>query len=82
MAEAVKVIVRCRPLNEREERLQCDVVVAIDTDIMQVQLKKPKNDGPPKLFTFDGVYNVSDTTHQIYDDICFPLVSNVLEGIQ
>ena len=80
MAESVKVIVRCRPVNEREERLQCDVVVSIDTDIMQIQLTKPKSDGPPKLFTFDGVYNMADTTQHIYDDICFPLVANVLEG--
>ena len=26
MAEAVKVIVRCRPINEREERLKCEVM--------------------------------------------------------
>ena len=83
MAEAVKVIIRCRPLNERETRLQCEVVVTMDTKIGQVQLKKPQSDqkvAPHKAFTFDGVYYTSDTTQTIYDDICFPLVSGVLEG--
>ena len=82
--EAVKVIVRCRPINEREQYLQCDVVVSMDTKIMQAQLVKPKADlkiTPPKLFTFDGVYGMEDTTQKIYEDICFPLVSSVLEGI-
>ena len=81
--EAVKVIVRCRPVNEREQHLQCDVVVSMDTKIMQAQLVKPKADPkitPPKLFTFDGVYGMEDTTQKIYEDICFPLVSSVLEG--
>ena len=32
------------------------------------------------MFTFDGVYYVHDTTQQIYEDICFPLVEGVLEG--
>lgn len=83
MAEAVKVIVRCRPLNAREESLQCDVVVSMDPQITQVRLKKPKADpkvAPDKAFTFDGVYDMNETTEKIYNDICFPLVSGVLEG--
>ena len=48
----------------------------MDTKIMQAQLVKPKADPkitPPKLFTFDGVYGMEDTTQKIYEDICFPL---------
>ena len=52
----------------------------MDPDIVQVQLLKPKANVPPKLFTFDGVYYVKDTTQKIYEDICFSLVSGVLEG--
>ena len=53
----------------------------MDSAIIQVQLIKPKSPNvPPKLFTFDGVYYIKDTTQQIYEDICFPLVSGVLEG--
>lgn len=53
----------------------------MDSSIVQVQLRKPKSgDTPPKMFTFDGVYFIKDTTQQIYENICFPLVSGVLEG--
>jgi kinesin family protein 3/17 len=31
-------------------------------------------EGPPKVFTFDGVYYVDSTSEQIYNDIVFPLV--------
>lgn len=62
--------------------LPLQVVVKMDPSIVQVQLTKPKTpaDTPPKLFTFDGVYYMKDTTKQIYEDICFSLVSGVLEG--
>jgi kinesin family protein 3/17 len=55
----------------------------MDPKIVQVQLQKPKAKGtppPPKNFTFDGVYFIEDNTQQIYEEICFPLVSGVLEG--
>ena len=84
MAEAVKVVVRCRPTNEREQQLGCDVVIKMDTGIAQVQLWKPGAEGKqgtsPKMFTFDSVYYMEDTTETLYGDICFPLVANVLDG--
>lgn len=47
-------------------RLQ--VVLNMDTEIGQVQLRKPQvKDGTPKLFTFDGVFYTQDTTEQIYE---------------
>ena len=53
----------------------------MDPSIAQVQLKKTASEqAPPKLFTFDGVYYINDTTQQIYEEICFPLVEGVLEG--
>ncbi|PIO57374.1 hypothetical protein TELCIR_21219, partial [Teladorsagia circumcincta] len=38
------------------------------------------SDGPPKLFTFDGAYYMDSTGEQIYNDIVYPLVENVIEG--
>lgn len=31
-------------------------------------------EGPPKAFTFDGVYYMDATAEQIYNDIVYPLV--------
>ena len=40
----------------------------METSLAQAQLRKPKaKDAPPKLFTFDGVFDVDDTTDQIYE---------------
>ena len=81
MAEAVKVIVRCRPLNQREKDLNCEVVVQMDSSTGQCGLSKPGDKTqPPKMFTFDGAYYIDSTTETIYSDICFPLVDGVLEG--
>ena len=38
--EAVKVIVRCRPMNEREKRLVCKSCVTVDGDRGQIQVNK------------------------------------------
>ena len=81
MAEAVKVIVRCHPMNQREKDLKCEAVVEMESGIGQCYLHKPKDRSqPPKTFTFDGAYYMDSTTETIYNDICFPLVEGVLEG--
>ena len=79
--EAVKVIVRCRPMNERERGLKCKPCVFMDSKVSQcsiVNLDEPT--APPKNFTFDGVYYTDSTTEQIYNEIAYPLVEGVLEG--
>nr|CAD2126002.1 unnamed protein product [Meloidogyne enterolobii] len=78
MAESVRVIVRCRPLNERELQLNSTVCVEMDEALGQCALIDGTN--PPKLFTFDSVYYLDATAEQIYNDIVYPLVENVIEG--
>nr|CAD2174920.1 unnamed protein product [Meloidogyne enterolobii] len=78
MAESVRVIVRCRPLNERELQLNSKVCVEMDEALGQCALIDGTN--PPKLFTFDSVYYLDATAEQIYNDIVYPLVENVIEG--
>nr|CDJ98396.1 Kinesin domain containing protein [Haemonchus contortus] len=77
MAESVRVIARCRPLNDREKGLNSKVCVEMDPASAQVTLI---SDGPPKLFTFDGAYYMDATGEQIYNDIVYPLVENVITG--
>lgn len=80
--ESVRVVVRCRPLNQREKSLNCGVVVSTFTDAAQVQLARPgaPNDEPPKKFTFDGAYGMDSNSQMIYEDVGFPLIESVLEG--
>jgi len=82
MSEAVKVIVRCRPLNSREKNLNCKVVVDMQEERGICTIRKPgsREDQTPKQFTFDGAYYMDSTTEQIYNDIAYPLVEGVVEG--
>uniref|UniRef100_A0A670YDN0 Kinesin-like protein n=1 Tax=Pseudonaja textilis TaxID=8673 RepID=A0A670YDN0_PSETE len=74
-SEAVKVIVRCRPLNEREKQLGCKVVINMDSARGQCFIQNPAaEDDPPKQFTFDGAYYLNHNTEQIYNEIAYPVI--------
>ncbi|KAM6191449.1 kinesin-like protein KIF17 [Sarcoramphus papa] len=80
-SEAVKVIVRCRPMNEREKALGCKAVVSMESARGQCFLQNPAaTSEPPKQFTFDGAYYQEHNTEQIYNEIAYPLVEGVTEG--
>ncbi|XP_050410130.1 osmotic avoidance abnormal protein 3 isoform X2 [Patella vulgata] len=80
-AECVRVIVRCRPMNEREKNLNCKDVLMMDSSRGLCTIKNPGDPkAPPKHFTFDGSYFTDSTTEQIYNDIAYPLVEGVTEG--
>ncbi|XP_060578330.1 kinesin-like protein KIF17 isoform X2 [Ruditapes philippinarum] len=81
MAECVKVIVRCRPMNKREEDLKCKCVIEMTGARAQCAITNPGDaKAPPKSFTFDGAYFVDSTTENIYNEIAYPLVEGVTEG--
>ena len=95
-SESVKVVVRCRPMTEKELRDGHTQIVEIDTqrgviDLLHLpsssQLKSQTNHNhdptpPPvrKSFTFDAVYDWNCTQGDIYDETARPLVDSVLEG--
>ncbi|KAG1656088.1 Osmotic avoidance abnormal protein 3 [Nymphon striatum] len=81
VSEAVKVIVRCRPMNKREKDLQCKSVLKLDSINTQCSLYNVNDESlPPKSFTFDGCYGTESQTEQIYNEIAFPVVEGVTEG--
>ncbi|XP_006862467.1 PREDICTED: kinesin-like protein KIF17 [Chrysochloris asiatica] len=80
-SESVKVVVRCRPMNQRERELNCQPVVTVDCARGQCFIQNPgAADEPPKQFTFDGAYYMDHFTEQIYNEIAYPLVEGVTEG--
>ncbi|XP_054427419.1 kinesin-like protein KIF17 [Pteronotus mesoamericanus] len=80
-SESVKVVVRCRPMNQRERELNCQPVVTVDSARGQCFIQNPGAAGePPKQFTFDGAYYMDHFTEQIYNEIAYPLVEGVTEG--
>ncbi|KAM8702786.1 hypothetical protein ACLKA7_005144 [Drosophila subpalustris] len=79
MGENVKVIVRCRPMNQKEIGKKCDNVVEIGDYVVSV-LNPVARNAPRKSFRFDSVYDGSSKTETIYNDMCYSLVESTLEG--
>ncbi|XP_050355495.1 kinesin-like protein Klp68D isoform X2 [Nymphalis io] len=76
--ECVKVVVRCRPLSEKEKNEGHEEVVKVWAERGAVQVYNPK--GQDKLFTYDAAYDCTADTQTIYDEMVRPLVASVLDG--
>ncbi|KAG7155446.1 kinesin-like protein KIF3B isoform X2 [Homarus americanus] len=81
-AETVKVVVRCRPMNEQETANGHKRVVDMDVDRGVVELRNIKSaeTDPPKTFTFDAVYDWNSKQQELYDETFRPLIDSVLSG--
>ncbi|XP_078494760.1 kinesin family member 3B [Ciona intestinalis] len=80
-SECVKVVVRCRPLNQKEVEGNHESVVTMDVKSGQVQIKNPKSpNDPPKSFTFDAIYDWNCTQSDIFEETFHPLLDSVLNG--
>jgi len=81
MAEAVKVIVRKRPMNQREKDLKTKDIVAVNDKMGRIDLTDPAEPSKePKAFTFDGAFGEKSNTRDIYARLCFPMVESVMDG--
>uniref|UniRef100_A0A3Q2TG52 Kinesin-like protein n=1 Tax=Fundulus heteroclitus TaxID=8078 RepID=A0A3Q2TG52_FUNHE len=82
-SESVKVVVRCRPLNRKEESNgPAGGIVKLDLLLGQVILRNPRAppSEPQKTFTFDAVYDSSSKQRELYDESVRPLIDSVLAG--
>ena len=79
-AETVKVMVRCRPMNNKEKTKGCAPIVEVDTTNQQIVLTKPDSNEMPKTFAYDATYPPDVQQQIVYDDSAFSLVESVLEG--
>ena len=62
--EAVKVMVRVRPMNNKEIERKCKNVMKCDKPSNQIEIFKtdgPGSEEPGKQFAFDSVYDVDST---------------------
>ena len=55
--ECVRVIIRCRPMEQKEKDRNCEQVVIMDAKRGLVSIKNPKSNEEKKEFTFDSVYD-------------------------
>ncbi|KAG8155926.1 hypothetical protein JTE90_002834 [Oedothorax gibbosus] len=81
-AENIKVVVRCRPMNEHEKGSNFRNIVEIKPVEGTVTLCNPNTSefDPPKTFTFDTVFGTDSTQLDVYNLAARPIIDNVLEG--
>lgn len=79
--ETVRVVVRCRPMSEKEVARGCVPIVNMDAKTGAVNLRCPDRPNEvDKTFTFDAVYDWNSLQRSIYDHTAAGIVSSVMNG--
>ncbi|XP_011297517.1 kinesin-like protein KIF3B [Fopius arisanus] len=81
--QCVQVVVRCRPMDEKEESKNYSKVVEVCPSRGVVEIRNPREDPSrdnTKIFTFDAVYDYHSSQQDLYEETVRPLVSSVLNG--
>ncbi|KAJ8299623.1 hypothetical protein KUTeg_023683 [Tegillarca granosa] len=80
--ECVKVVVRCRPMNEKETQDGHERIVDMDVKRGAIEIRNPKGlaTEPKKMFTFDSIYDWNSKQVDLYEETFRDLVESVLEG--
>eukprot|EP00727_Mastigamoeba_balamuthi_P012757 m51a1_g8103 putative kinesin-like protein kif3a isoform x2 (700) ;mRNA; f:92033-94862 len=80
-AEAIKVVMRCRPLNKTELADQRKAIVEVDMARGEVKIPNPAEPGePPKVFNFDCVFDSGATQQLVFDKAANNIVQACLDG--
>ncbi|KAI0232495.1 Kinesin-like protein KIF3A [Lamellibrachia satsuma] len=81
-ADNVRVVVRCRPLNEKEVANGNQMAVKVDEIRGSITAKNPKPTAgePEKNYTFDTVFAPNCKQLDVYNEVARPIVECVLEG--
>lgn len=80
MSEAIKVVVRIRPMNQKEKDRGCTSIITVDSENNQLSLKKPDEPDNVKSFAFDNLFAEDSHQQTVYTKTAYNLVENVLTG--
>ncbi|XP_062380406.1 kinesin-like protein KIF3A isoform X1 [Sardina pilchardus] len=81
VSDNVKVVVRCRPLNQKEKMMGHRLAVSVDEMRGTITVNKHETTNePPKTFTFDTVFSPESKQLDVYNLTARPIVDSVLEG--
>ncbi|KAK2576842.1 hypothetical protein KPH14_005475 [Odynerus spinipes] len=80
--ENVRVVVRVRPLNGKELDVHCKNIIQVDALNSEITVENPNaaQGEPPKVFSFDAVFDTDSTQVDIYNETARPIVDKVLQG--
>uniref|UniRef100_A0A667YL99 Kinesin-like protein n=1 Tax=Myripristis murdjan TaxID=586833 RepID=A0A667YL99_9TELE len=81
VSDNVKVVVRCRPLNQKEKMMGHKQAVSVDEIRGTITVNKLETSNePPKTFTFDTVFGPDSKQLDVYNLTARPIIDSVLEG--
>lgn len=81
VSDNVKVVVRCRPLNQKEKVMGHKQSVTVDEIRGTITVNKLEtSQEPPKTFTFDTVFGPDSKQLDVYNLTARPIIDSVLEG--
>jgi hypothetical protein len=79
--ESVRVVLRCRPLSDKEKAAGHVNIVTLEPKAGTVAVKDPKQiSGLEKIFTFDYVFDNNSTQNDVYSATARDIVDSVLHG--
>uniref|UniRef100_T1PCC8 Kinesin-like protein n=1 Tax=Musca domestica TaxID=7370 RepID=T1PCC8_MUSDO len=80
--ECVQVVVRCRPMSNKERSEGYDEVISVypKRGVIEISNQTDTQKEQRKVFTYDAVYDPGASQTTVYNEVVFPLVSSVLEG--
>ncbi|XP_049804535.1 kinesin-like protein KIF3A [Schistocerca nitens] len=82
VVENVRVVVRVRPMNEKEKSSGYRQITTVDSVNATISVVNPQADElePPKIFTFDVVFDTDATQLDVYNETARPIVDKVVLG--
>lgn len=66
MSETIKVVVRIRPMNQKEKDRGCESIMKSDEDNNQLSIIKPQEPDNIKNFAYDSVFSESSKQSTVY----------------
>jgi kinesin family protein 11 len=79
-SQNIQVVVRCRPLNEKEKKSNASSVIECNEKRREVNISEKSTSGASRTFTFDKVFGVHSKQTDVYNQVVRPVVNEVMEG--
>lgn len=77
--ECIQVMVRCRPINSKEQGDKRASIVSVDSTSGQISLKNSKSE-ESKQFTFDAVFDGASKQEAVFGCVAQPIIDSVMNG--
>lgn len=80
-AANVQVVLRCRPMNEKEKQIKTNVAISCNEYKGEVSVVQDKsNHQMDKSFIFDGVFGPKSLQNDLFEQVVVPIIDLALEG--